>query len=127
MPRWSIVPVAAFLGAASAVWFVASIGGMEESSGASHPWEIQIAAERRCVVGVHRSRLLPASFRFRRQGDSAVDGDGWKTSFWFTTTHANGRHLQHTAACEVSLEERRGIATVTTEGEADQESFEFVW
>jgi hypothetical protein len=127
MPRWSIVPVTAFLGAASAVWFVASIDGMDEANGASHPWTIQIAAERRCVAGVHRSRPLPASFRFRRQGDSVADEDGWKTSFWFTTTQADGRHFQHTAACEVSLEERRGNATVTTEGETGQESFEFVW
>ena len=127
MPRWSIIPVAIFLGAASAVWFVASIGGMGDANGASHPWTIQIAAERRCVAGVHRSRPLPASFRFRRQGDSVANKDGWKTSFWFTITQANGRHLQHNATCEVSLEERRGNATVTTEGETGQESFEFVW
>ncbi|MGI9452221.1 MAG: hypothetical protein ACR2QH_16520 [Geminicoccaceae bacterium] len=70
---------------------------------------------------------MPGSFRFRWQGDSAVGAEGWQTSFQFTTTQANGRHFQHIADCDVSLEEHRGTAVVATVGETVQHSIEFAW
>ena len=127
MPSRFLVPVTALLAAALIAWLVSILNGTENANKPRHPWNIQLEAERRCVNGVHRDLPMPATFRFRRQGDSIVGEGGWKTSFQFTTTKADGRHFRHTANCEVSLEGRRGRAMVTTTGETGRASIEFAW
>lgn len=119
--------VAALLGAFFAIGFLVILGGTENAGGPRHPWNIQIEAERRCVNAVRRDLAMPASFRFRRQGDSTVGPDGLLTSFQFTTTHIDGRHVRHFADCELSFDERRGTALVATIGETTKESLQFAW
>ena len=70
---------------------------------------------------------MPVTFKFRRQGDSVVEADGWRTSFQFETTRADGEQYRHSADCRINIEQRRGAAVVTTVGENARKSIRFAW